>query len=49
MKWFTGALAVGAFAVLCLLENKRPLRRQVESKAVRRSAIRAKLLEIFPK
>ena len=32
MKWFTGALAVGAFAVLCLLENKRPLRRQVESK-----------------
>ena len=32
MKWFTGALAVGAFAVLYLLENKWPLRRQVESK-----------------
>jgi sterol desaturase/sphingolipid hydroxylase (fatty acid hydroxylase superfamily) len=32
MKWFSGALAVGAFAVLYLLENKRPLRPQVESK-----------------
>ncbi|MEP6903994.1 MAG: sterol desaturase family protein [Actinomycetota bacterium] len=34
MKWFSGALAVGAFAVLYLLEKKRPLRRQVESKEI---------------
>lgn len=34
MKWFSGALAIGAFAVLYLLENERPLRRQVGSKEI---------------
>ncbi|MBS1797768.1 MAG: sterol desaturase family protein [Acidobacteria bacterium] len=34
MKWLRGALVIGTFAALYLLENKRPLRRQKESKAV---------------
>lgn len=34
MKWLSGALAIGAFTVLYLLENKRPLRRQTKSKEI---------------
>jgi sterol desaturase/sphingolipid hydroxylase (fatty acid hydroxylase superfamily) len=34
MKWLSGAIAVGTFAVLYLLENKRPLRRQIEPKEI---------------
>jgi len=36
-NWFTGALALGAFGTLLLLEWRRPLRRQVEPK-LRRGA-----------
>ncbi len=31
MKWLSGLLSVGTFAVLVFLENKRPLREEVES------------------
>lgn len=34
MKWLRGALIVGTFALLYVLENKRPLRRQIESKEI---------------
>jgi sterol desaturase/sphingolipid hydroxylase (fatty acid hydroxylase superfamily) len=34
MKWMSGALAASALAVLYLLENRRPLRRQVASKEI---------------
>ncbi len=38
MKWLRGILTVGTFAALYILETKRPLRKQIEPKAV--SAIR---------
>ncbi len=34
MKWLSGILSVGTFAVLYLLERKRPLRRQIENKTI---------------
>lgn len=32
MKWFSGVTTLAAFAILYLLENKRPLRKMVESR-----------------
>jgi sterol desaturase/sphingolipid hydroxylase (fatty acid hydroxylase superfamily) len=34
MKWLSGVLSVGTFAVLYFFEQRRPLRRQVERKAI---------------
>jgi len=34
MKWLTGILTVGAFAVLYIFEKKRPLRGQIEQKEI---------------
>ena len=34
MKWLSGILAVGTFAVLYVLEKKRPLRKQIEHKEI---------------
>src|SRR5688500_13812423 len=34
MKWFTGILAIGTFAVLYVFEKKRPLREQIEQKEI---------------
>ncbi len=34
MKWLSGILAVGTFAVLYVFERKRPLRKQIEQKEI---------------
>lgn len=34
MKWLSGAIAVGTFAVLYVFEKRRPLRRQIEEKQI---------------
>ncbi len=34
MKWLTGIVSIGAFAVFYVLEKKRPLRKQVENKEI---------------
>lgn len=34
MKWLSGILAVGTFAVLYIFERKRPLRKQIEQKEI---------------
>jgi len=34
MKWLRGVLVVGTFAALYILESKKPLRRQIESKDI---------------
>jgi len=36
-KWFGASVALGTFGALYLLENRRPLRRSVESKTIRNS------------
>jgi len=34
MKWFSGAITIGAFAVLYFYEKRRPLRKEVEPKEI---------------
>ncbi len=34
MKWLTGIISIGAFALFYVMEKKRPLRKQVENKEV---------------
>ena len=34
MKWISGILTVGTFAVLYIFEKKRPLRKQIEDKEI---------------
>ncbi len=34
MKWFSGILAVGTFAILYLFEKRQPLRKQIEQKEI---------------